>query len=120
MNSSKDDIELLIDDLKIVLTSLYRHQSSQQVQESINYLNRAIAILEAYKSEVNSRQFQPPKPLTHKYNFSERNTLSIQNNSSNYSSANNSHKCGIGRHWVRRRLKNGDSGYCRNNPKRKS
>src|SRR5919199_3696971 len=26
--------------------------------------------------------------------------------------------CGIGKHWVRRRKKNGDPGFCRSNPRR--
>ncbi|TBR58291.1 hypothetical protein B4U84_20375 [Westiellopsis prolifica IICB1] len=61
MYSSKDDIELLIEELKNIRASLYRYNFSK-AKDSIDYLNRAIAILEAYKTEVNQRQFQP-EPL---------------------------------------------------------
>ena len=112
MHSTKDHIELSIEDLKNARINLLR-DNSRQVQRSLKSINTAIEILEAYKKQINQRQYQFT-PLSAQDKFSkQRSKIYIDSSLSQESS-----HCGQGYHWVRRALKNGESGYCRKNPQR--
>ncbi len=117
MYSPKDDIELLIADLRNIHISLSKYQSSQ-VKSSINYLLQAITILQAYKNEVNQREFEP-EPFSPGRSYNVEKNIIQGKIYSNASLSQQSNSCGPGMHWVRRVLKDGRPGYCRSNPTRK-
>jgi hypothetical protein len=91
----------VIDTLKRIELSLRKFED-KSFNKCTSSLNRAIKILEDYKSNPGQLERQLPP------------------NQTNLKGLPNQQKpdCGSGRHWVWRQLKNGKPGYCRKNPQR--
>jgi thiamine pyrophosphokinase len=93
----------------------------------IGYLDSVIKALEDY---LNKEKYHQPESPDEQDKIKERirsmqkpNTdgkIAAQKSKNTLDTTLASDECGIGRHWVRRRKKNGEPGFCRNNPSRNS
>lgn len=102
----------VINSLKNIKLSLIKLEDTN-FKNCVTYLEMTIQILENYKNNPGQIERQiPPNQISGNKKKSPENTLRV-------TSANSSTQCGSGKHWVRKRLKNGEPGYCRRNPHRK-
>lgn len=104
MHLPPDDIDLWIADLKDIRINSLKH-TDFQVRNTAPYLDEAIKILSDYIASREQEQFIPEQLPE---NFKIHRVATKKRC-----------KCPNGYHWVNRRLKNGQPGFCRKNPKRK-
>lgn len=102
----EDDITRFLITLRNLRSGFLEHSNSQ-VKSCVGYLDSAISRLESYRAE---EKYYTPKPRSESDRDIFRKGVD----------AWETNTCGSGRHWVRRKLKNGKNGFCRRNPKRRS
>jgi hypothetical protein len=110
MHLPPDDIDLWISDLKDIRLNSLKH-TDFQIRSTVPHLERAIEILVNYSANREQQQFIPePRPqkcqIQHKAVQKGENILESSPSPQQF-------QCPPGKYWVRRRLKNGDPGFCR-------
>lgn len=110
----KDHITQFIEDIQEVRLALLKPEYLH-LKKTVEHLENAISSLKNYKAEQGIFIPKPP-PINNNYKKKTTQEKQVLQESS---LSQQIPECGSGKHWVRKRLKNGAPGYCRKNPQRK-